>query len=340
MTYADFRADPEITQASDVWLYAPDGSSVTLQSLLDLLGPLKREPRIIDAVEWEPLWNLPHHPLANLFPLMAEDSPEFKALAEDIDEHGQHEPITLCDDMVLDGRNRQRACHAAGVKPIMVDFSDANEVSPLAFVLSKNLYRRHLTEGQRAMFALDLATTGHGGDRKSEKIKSPIGDLIGDRNVSRAEAAKLCGLSLRSVERAAFVRDHAVLEVVAKVEAGRMTLGRAAMLAKEDTAEQRAAPDVKFDVRRSRRPPRPSIPFTDTALKALTDEQAVVVVEKLTPKANRALNRKASGWSSWTRQTRTRRTTGGRNATGASIKPSHIRDYWSPVWCASKLPSR
>ena len=42
-------------------------------------------------------------------------------------------------------------------------------------------------------------------------------------------------------------------------------------------------------VKRARKPPRPSIPFTDSQLKALSDLQAAVVVEKLAAKANRAL---------------------------------------------------
>ena len=53
-------------------------------------------------------------------------------------------------------------------------------------------------------------------------------------------------VSVSATSSAAFVRDHAVPEIVSKVEAGRMTLGRAAMLAKADSREQRAAPEVKF----------------------------------------------------------------------------------------------
>jgi hypothetical protein len=237
-----------------IW-FLPDGpdAPAILQKIIDSLGPLKRDPETItieQALEMEALWGLPFHEAADIFPLLDDASPEFKALVADIDERGQLEPITLLDGKVLDGRNRMRACAETGRKPITVDFSDANATSPLAFVLSKNLYRRHLTEGQQAMFALDLVTTGHGGNRKAKttgfSFKPPIGGLIRDGSVSRAEAAKLCGLSLRNVERAAFVRDHAVPEIVSKVEAGRMTLGRAAMLAKEDSREQRAAPEVKF----------------------------------------------------------------------------------------------
>jgi ParB-like chromosome segregation protein Spo0J len=55
------------------------------------------------------------HPLANLFPLL--DSTEFNDLVEDIRAHGLHEPVVLFEDKILDGRNRHRACVAAGVEP-------------------------------------------------------------------------------------------------------------------------------------------------------------------------------------------------------------------------------
>ena len=267
----DLDATQDYVSADQVWLEADDGSTTTLQKLLDLLGPLKCEPEIItfeQLVEMERLWGLPFHPAADIFPLLDEASPEFKALVADIDEHGQQQPITLCDGKVLDGRNRLRACHANGLKPITVDFSDANATDPLAFVLSHNLYRRHLTEGQRAMFALDLVTTQHGGDRKSQKnIKPSIDGLIGSLNVTKADAARFCGLSLTAIDRAAFIRSRAIPEVLAKVEAGRLTLWGAAQLAKESPKEQREAPQVKFDARKPKRSDPPTGPTARAWIK-------------------------------------------------------------------------
>ena len=48
---------------------------------------------------------IPTHPLAQLFPLM--EGPAFEALVADIRANGLMNPITLCDDKLLDGRNRR-----------------------------------------------------------------------------------------------------------------------------------------------------------------------------------------------------------------------------------------
>jgi len=133
------------------------------------------------------------HPLADIFPLV--EGQDFAELVDDIREHGLHEPIVVYEDKILDGRNRYRACEAAGKEPTFAAYTGDD---PVAYVVSLNLRRRHLDESQRAMVAAKLATFGHGGDRS----KSPIGDL------TQAKAADLLNVGKRSVERAAEVRDH------------------------------------------------------------------------------------------------------------------------------------
>jgi hypothetical protein len=85
------------------------------------------------------------HPLCTLFPQLGDA--EFAALVADIQANGLCQPIVLHQDMILDGRNRYRACLAAGVAPTFVEFDGGNLVS---FVLSSNLHRRHMTPGQQA----------------------------------------------------------------------------------------------------------------------------------------------------------------------------------------------
>jgi ParB-like chromosome segregation protein Spo0J len=94
---------------------------------------------------------IPFHPLADIFPLMEGD--EFDALVADIKANGLHERIILHEGMILDGRNRYRALLAAGLDPANANtltIDGAKYVDdPVAFVISANIHRRHLTAGQK-----------------------------------------------------------------------------------------------------------------------------------------------------------------------------------------------
>lgn len=119
------------------------------------------------------------HPLCTLFPRMVGD--EYAALVADIAAHGLRQPITLFDGMVLDGGNRYRACLDAGVPPRIVEFVGS---SPVAFVLSNNLHRRHLSPGQQA--AIVASAQDWGLAQTVGKPKS--GNLTGLETVANRQA--------------------------------------------------------------------------------------------------------------------------------------------------------
>jgi hypothetical protein len=152
------------------------------------------------------------HPLADLFPLL--EGQEFDDLVADIKINGLREPIALLGGEILDGRNRYRACIAAGVKPY---FTHLPLVDPVKYVISVNLRRRHMDESQRAMVAAKLATLKQG----ARTDLSPIGEM------SQADAAALLNVGKRSVERAKMVRDQAEPELIAAVERGDVSVSGA-----------------------------------------------------------------------------------------------------------------
>ena len=155
------------------------------------------------------------HALANLFPLL--DGDEFDALVADIRAYGLRQKIILFDGMILDGRNRYAACLEAGIEPRFEVFNGAD---PLAFVVSSNLARRHLSASQRAMVAAKLANMRQG---ERTDLKPPA-NL---RKVSQSDAAKLLNVSDRSVSSAKAVYDQAVPELIEAVEKGEIAVSKA-----------------------------------------------------------------------------------------------------------------
>jgi len=120
------------------------------------------------------------HPLCTLFPRI--EGVEFEVLKTDIEANGLQQAIVVHDGMILDGGNRYRACLEAGVEPVTVSYDGGD---PLAFVLSRNLHRRHLSPGQQAAIvaaATDwLEAQTHGGDRKSDQAATLPLETVADR---------------------------------------------------------------------------------------------------------------------------------------------------------------
>jgi hypothetical protein len=164
---------------------------------------------------------LSSHPLANVFPLI--EGAEFNELVADIKANGLHEPIVMFEDVILDGRNRYRACMAAGVEPIFTVYAGND---PVGYVISVKLRRRHLDESQRAMVAARLATLKLGDNQHSEGL--PIG-----------RGSELLNVGERTVARAREVVEHGASELVQAVERGQVSVSAAADIATMPADDQR-----------------------------------------------------------------------------------------------------
>ena len=165
------------------------------------------------------------HPLASIFPLIQGE--EFNALVSNIRQHGLREPIVVYEGRILDGRNRYRACKAAGLEPT---FTVYQRDDPVSYVISLNLRRRHLNESQRAMVAARLATLGQGARTDLAQICAK----------SQDEAAKLLNVSRRSVQHATKVRDQGSPDLQRAVESGKVTVSLAAKISNAEPAIQDA----------------------------------------------------------------------------------------------------
>jgi len=129
---------------------------------------------------------LKSHPAADAFPMM--DDGRYAELLSDIRHNGQREPITLCEEMILDGRNRYRACIEAGIEP---EFRE-HKGDPWAFAWSLNGARRDLEATVRALifkrcedgsakWAERLAKIAEDGRRKKSAA------AIGNSNAAKAK---------------------------------------------------------------------------------------------------------------------------------------------------------
>ena len=156
------------------------------------------------------------HPAADAYRLMTDD--ELAELAESIRANGLRDPITVGaignERWIVDGRNREKACAAAGVPPKYEEIKFADETALRAFVLDRS-ERRNITSSQKAM-ALAMVFP----EAARLKRKADVQRL----NFSKALLSNARAVLAYSPELAQAVRD------------GTMALGR------RDETSERSAP--------------------------------------------------------------------------------------------------
>lgn len=131
-----------------------------------------------------------YHEASMIFPLLQGD--EFEVLKADIAASGLLEAIWLHPDgSILDGRNRHRACIETDTPPRFRTWDGTG--SPVMFVVSMNLHRRHLTSSQRAVIALDILPMLEAEAKERQGSREDIVEKFPqcDRSKARDQAAEI-----------------------------------------------------------------------------------------------------------------------------------------------------
>lgn len=170
------------------------------------------------------------HEAANIFPLA--DGDELDSLTEDIKQNGQMRPIELCDDKIIDGRRRSLACEKAGVKPNTIE---VNPSDPVAYVLSLNLHRRHLSTSQRAMVAARARKFYDDQAKERMKLSEGRGHKKGMENLpdlstgsARDQAGRAVNVSGKTVDDASRVLRNGTPELIKAVDEDKISVSYAA----------------------------------------------------------------------------------------------------------------
>ena len=137
------------------------------------------------------------HPAAAVFPIMS--GREFDELVADVRANGLRDPVVVSGDQLIDGRNRVRACAAAGVVPEIRELEPGTDVA--SWVMSVNVHRRHLDASQRALLASRLSALS------GEVTLSQAGEMMG---VSRASVARAAAVEKGPEPLRAAARDGVV----------------------------------------------------------------------------------------------------------------------------------
>jgi hypothetical protein len=175
----------------------------------------------------------PVHPACEVFPLI--EGAEFAELVEDVRKNGLVEPIVqTADGRILDGRNRLRACEAAGVEPIFATYHGAD---PWGRAFSLNVTRRQLTDGQRAMVAARYAIRSKG--EHNRWINEPGGAFTSEPPPpTRAQAAEMLNVKERTVERGRAVVNFGTAALNKLASDGKVPLSTASRIARKASPEQ------------------------------------------------------------------------------------------------------
>jgi hypothetical protein len=126
------------------------GAQAVVEIRTSTAGPLEPPYKTIDVAD------LKQHPVAEQFKFPALNPKQLQQFADDLAKHGMHEKIVIHEGMVLEGWTRYAALKRNGYRFNGSEFClyDADwSGDPACYVISRNVFRRHLPEDQRAAWA-------------------------------------------------------------------------------------------------------------------------------------------------------------------------------------------
>lgn len=179
----------------------------------------------------------PIHPACAVWPSMSDLS--FEELVASIRERGLIHPIMLCEGKILDGKERHRACVAAGIEPKYETYSGAD---PVGFSLDVNKHRRHLPAYELAFIGEELAKIKRGGNRGNQYTGKVLGNTLPNKLDTVQEIANQLGIGRQSILSARALRRHAEPNIIEMAKTGKVGIQSAGVYATQTPRkEQRDA---------------------------------------------------------------------------------------------------
>ncbi len=188
-----------------------------------------------------------------MFPLL--EGKDREELKTSLTEHGQQQPIVVKDRVLIDGRNRLAVLLELGKEPVVEQYAGTLPVEE--YILTQNLFRRHLTDEQRgaivtkanrwreAKAAETRKKSGKsrdgsaGGRGRKKNLNLNSGSGLPERDVAEMHAnstvgriAGQAGITRYTAEQQVAVATHAPA-LADQVAAGTMSLKEAARKANE-----------------------------------------------------------------------------------------------------------
>ena len=248
MKYLNTALDEKDTAANELLAQVPEQDIImkpedhtTPEPLLLSTPPAETEPsQLIYTIS--PEEDIQIHQLAAAFPLT--EGKAFDQIKDSIRLIGQQVPVIMHNGVLLDGRNRLRACRELGRSVKAVDWNGTG--TPEKMILAMNLRRSHFTTGQKAAVAVKLLPSIElQADERSKagKAVDPSAKLHQGR--SNDLAGEQVGVSSRSVAKAKKIKK-ASPDIFHQLFIGQITIGQAEKMIKQPSRSQSPSGSLKI----------------------------------------------------------------------------------------------